>query len=106
LEQNIQNTHGQCVAWGMIFACLISKSDKLLDQDEAEEIIENLLDLYPLPSLLPKWNNLEKYLLQDKKNQSGKLQFTLIKAIGKGIIQQSKSLSEVEPLWNTFTALK
>ena len=106
LEQNIQNTHGQCVAWGMIFACLISKSDELLDQDETEEIIENLLDLYPLPSLLPKWNDLEKYLLQDKKNQSGKLQFTLIKAIGKGIIQQSKSLSEVEPLWNTFTALK
>jgi 3-dehydroquinate synthase len=106
LEQNIQNTHGQCVAWGMIFACLISKSDELLDQDEAEEIIENLLDLYPLPSLLPKWNDLETYLLQDKKNQSGKLQFTLIKTIGKGIIQQSKSLSEVEPLWNTFTALK
>ena len=106
LEQNIQNTHGQCVAWGMIFACLISKSDELLNQDEAEEIIENLLDLYPLPSALPQWNVLEKYLIQDKKNQSGKLQFTLIKAIGKGIIQQSKSLSEVEPLWSTFTALK
>jgi 3-dehydroquinate synthase len=106
LEQNNQNTHGQCVAWGMIFACLISKSDELLNQDEAEEIIENLLDLYPLPSILPDWNELEKYLIQDKKNQSGKLQFTLIKAIGKGIIQQSKSLSEVEPLWNTFTALK
>lgn len=106
LEQNNQNTHGQCVAWGMIFACLISKSDELLNQDEAEEIIENLLDLYTLPSILPQWNELEKYLIQDKKNQSGKLQFTLIKAIGKGIIQQSKSLSEVEPLWNTFTALK
>ncbi len=106
LEQNIQNTHGQCVVWGMIFACLISKSDELLNQDDAEEIIENLLDLYPLPALLPQWNELEKYLIQDKKNQSGKLQFTLIKAIGKGIIQQSKSLSEVEPLWNTFTALK
>jgi 3-dehydroquinate synthase len=106
LKQNIQNTHGQCVAWGMIFACLISKSDELLNQDEAEDIIENLLDLYPLPSVLPQWNELEKYLIQDKKNQSGKLQFTLIKAIGKGIIQQSKSLSEVEPLWSTFTALK
>jgi 3-dehydroquinate synthase len=106
LEQNIQNTHGQCVAWGMIFACLISKSDELLNQDEAEDIIENLLDLYSLPSVLPQWNELEKYLIQDKKNQSGKLQFTLIKAIGKGIIQQSKYLSEVEPLWSTFTALK
>lgn len=106
LEQNIQTTHGQCVAWGMIFACLISKSDEFLNQDDAEEIIENLLDLYPLPSKLPHWNDLEKYLIQDKKNQSGKLQFTLIKAIGKGIIQQSKSLSEVEPLWNTFTTLK
>ncbi len=106
LEQKIQNTHGQCVAWGMIFACLISKSDELLNHDDADEIIENLLDLYPLPSRLPHWNELEKYLIQDKKNQSGKLQFTLIKAIGKGIIQQSKSLSEVEPLWSTFTALK
>ena len=106
LDNGLDYSHGQCVAWGMIFACLVSQSDELLNHDVAEEIIENLLDLYPLPSILPHWDDLGKYLIQDKKNQDGKLQFTLIKSIGKGIIQQSKSLSEVEPLWHTFSTLK
>ncbi|MEN9333276.1 MAG: 3-dehydroquinate synthase [Bacteroidota bacterium] len=102
----ISVTHGQCVAWGMVFSCLTSQSDRLLEADTAEEIIENLLDLYPLPQHLPDWKDIQSFLIQDKKNQDGLLQFTLIKSIGRGVIKQSKTMDDVEPIWDTFRSLK
>lgn len=105
LQNNIQHTHGHCVAWGMIFSCLLAQSDKILNKDSAQEIIENLLDLYPIPTSLPSWEDIQKYLVHDKKNQDGKLQFTLIKEIGTGLIQHSKTIDEIQPIWEIFKDL-
>jgi len=102
LQNNQNSSHGHCVAWGMIFACLVSKSDNLISVDMADEIIENLADIFPVPIHLPQWEEIQPLLLHDKKKQNGKLQFTLLKEIGKGVIEQSKSMDEVEIIWNIF----
>lgn len=106
LNKQQPKTHGQCVAWGMVFACLVSQSDGLITEQTSDEIIENVLDIFPLPEDLPDWNDLCAMVIHDKKNRDGKLQLTLIKAIGRGLIHQTKTLESLEPIWATFNGLR
>ncbi|MFD1552039.1 3-dehydroquinate synthase [Putridiphycobacter roseus] len=86
-EQPIQ--HGIAIAWGMYAEAFIAYKSNLLTKSEWEEISYIITDIYPPLNLdSSQQATLIKLMENDKKNKNGKIQFTLINTIGKGIIEQ------------------
>lgn len=93
--------HGQCVSIGMVAALHISMKRGYISEDELNDIID-LLKSFNLPVNIP--SSLRKLELEplltnisrDKKQESGKLKFILIKEIGQAIIDTNVSNEEIE----------
>ena len=78
--------HGESVALGMICESWISKEMGLIESKTYESIHRSITSLS-----LPKINKIDKkkfydFILKDKKHQSKKLNFVLLKGIGKPVI--------------------
>ncbi len=84
--------HGEAVSIGMNAAAEISQEMGLLKKDERELIKKSLqnADLPVTISEIPVAAILQK-MKSDKKNQNGKLQFTLIHGIGQAVYNQDVS---------------
>lgn len=85
-------THGEAVAIGTIYAANLARSIFLLNDNDADRII-NLIKNYGLPS---SYGNLDKediikQMYKDKKNIGGKLQLVLPDAIGSSHIVSNLS---------------
>ncbi len=93
IEKNTPLSHGYCVAIGMKFAVALSNN---LDSENQSEIIAFLDEIYPNPTLMPAWKELEQYLIQDKKNKNGLLKFTLLSQVGIGQENQTISWENAE----------
>jgi 3-dehydroquinate synthase len=77
-------SHGEAIAIGMICEAYLSYKKTGLSADELAEITEVLSDLYPRYQLEESYNDtLYGLMLKDKKNQNGKINCTLLKAIGQ-----------------------
>ena len=81
-------THGEAVLTGMILATRLSIVKKRCKQ----EVLDQLMELYNKNNLIytlkntsnPKWiKSLVPFLKQDKKNNDEKINFLLLKKIGK-----------------------
>lgn len=77
LEKGTPISHGEAVFMGMILETEISD----LSETEKNEIKNYILSNFSLP-YTPKKTNLHKFLINDKKNQNGKINFTLLSGIG------------------------
>mgnify|MGYP003324163997 CR=1 FL=1 len=77
LEKGTPILHGQAIFMGIILESEISD----LTQSEKNEIKNYILSNFALP-YTPKKSYLHKFLLNDKKNQEGKINFSLLKGIG------------------------
>ena len=77
LEKGTSISHGEAVFMGMILETEISD----LSETEKNEIKNYILSNFSLP-YTPKKTNLHKFLINDKKNQNGKINFTLLSGIG------------------------
>ena len=77
LEKRTPILHGEAIFMGIILESEISD----LTQSEKNEIKNYLLSNFALPHT-PKKSYLHKFLLNDKKNQEGKINFSLLKGIG------------------------
>jgi 3-dehydroquinate synthase len=105
LSSNNQILHGEAVALGMIAEAFISYRLNLISKPEfkrIESIIKKFFGNQNLPKpILQKLFNLLNY---DKKNQSGKINFTLLNGIGSckiNCIVSDELISEsVNFLWN------
>ena len=76
-------THGEAVAMGMLFESRLSARHNVLAHEELERIEELISRHFHIPSLSAQ--EVEKamdFMLQDKKNKSGKINITLLKSIG------------------------
>ncbi len=79
--------HGEAIGLGMICESYIATQKLGLDQESLEEItsvflgIYNNLDL----SILSRTEEIISIIGSDKKNKGGKLQFSLLKAIGEAV---------------------
>lgn len=82
--------HGEAVSIGIIIEAKISKILGLISDREVNEI-KKVLDNAGLPTELPKLSSkdLIKKIKADKKNEAGKIKFTLIKGIGIGVVNQN-----------------
>jgi len=77
LEKGTPILHGEAVFMGMILETEISD----LSETEKNEIKNYILSNFALPHT-PKKSYLHKFLINDKKNQDGKINFTLLCGIG------------------------
>lgn len=90
LEKRIPISHGEAVFMGMILETEISD----LSETEKNEIKNYILSDFSLPCT-PKKSNLHKFLINDKKNQNGKINFTLLNGIGNCSFDNLFSLDEL-----------
>ena len=78
------------VALGMICEAHISVQQNLLNLVEYDEIEDYLKTKYEFPTIPEKdFSILLEFMQQDKKNEYGTINFTLINAIGSAVINQS-----------------
>ena len=90
LEKGTPISHGEAVFMGMILETEISD----LSENDKNEIKNYILSDFALP-YTPKKSNLHKFLINDKKNQNGKINFTLLSGIGNCSFDNLFSLDEL-----------
>jgi len=90
LEKRTPISHGEAVFMGMILETKISD----LSETEKNEIKNYVLSNFSLP-YTPKKSHLHKFLLNDKKNQNEKINFTLLSGIGNCSIDNLFSINEL-----------
>ena len=90
LEKGTPISHGEAVFMGMILETEISN----LSETDKNEIKNYILSNFALP-YTPKKSYLHKYLINDKKNQDGKINFTLLSGIGNCSFDNLFSLDEL-----------
>lgn len=85
LESEEKNSllHGEAIAAGMVLEAYLSYEKQLLTRDEYQEIKTLLLSLYePLDFSEKDMEEILNYLIHDKKNEYGRIQFALLDGIG------------------------
>lgn len=91
--------HGECVALGMVGAAYISYQFGTLAKEELEEL-KKILKSYELPISLSNFSCSAEEILAttklDKKMESGKIKFILLKSLGEAYI--TKELTDKEIL--------
>ncbi|MEP5611404.1 MAG: 3-dehydroquinate synthase [Cyclobacteriaceae bacterium] len=75
--------HGEAIAIGMILESHISVQKGWLSKVEFAKIKNYIGSIYPAPTHMPSLKDLMGYLLQDKKNDSNGINFSLLSKIGK-----------------------
>ena len=76
--------HGEAVALGMIMETQLSLLENLISEETAEKVIQQIRRFYPYISI-DEFSNEEilSLMLNDKKNENGKINFSILTAIGK-----------------------
>lgn len=94
--KNFELLHGECVALGAVAAAYISWKKELLSMDEYYEIRDMFVPFY-LPISVENINPEEILHLtkSDKKMESGKIKFILLKKIGKAVIDTTVTDEEI-----------
>ena len=82
LESPDKLLHGEAVAIGMILESHLSYQQDWLTADELNHIEKYIFKEFSLPSLIPRYIDFKSLLLQDKKNDAQRINFSLIKGIG------------------------
>lgn len=77
LEKETPILHGEAVFMGMILEIELAP----ISEENKQEIKNYILSNFSLP-YTPKKSNLYQYLINDKKNKEGKINFSLLKKIG------------------------
>jgi 3-dehydroquinate synthase len=95
IENMYQLPHGHSVSIGMVYACKLSENQ--IGFKETNRVIE-LLKRYELPTEY-KFNKLEVFenMKKDKKKENDKMNYILLKKIGKGYIE-SISLTHLKQI--------
>ena len=94
--KNFELYHGECVALGAVAAAYISWKKEMLSMDEYYEIRDMFVPFY-LPISVDNIDPQEilKYTKSDKKMDSGRIKFVLLKKIGKAVIDQTVTDEEI-----------
>lgn len=98
--------HGEAIAEGMILETILSLIKGLIKKQEAQEIIlslSNRYEAYPLKKTMFK--KIMAYTVNDKKNEHGKVKYTLLKQAGKALINIDCTEEEVISALNEYMLL-
>lgn len=90
--------HGECVSLGMVSAAYISCQKGNITQEELETL-KQILEAHGLPVTLPDFPHTPEEILAatklDKKMESGKVKFILLKTLGEAYITKELSDSDL-----------
>lgn len=107
LHQQNPIKHGEAVVIGMIVETRLSFLEGLIDEECSEKIILNLQKLYPYISINDFDNKtLISLMMNDKKNENSKINFSLIEEIGKGKYNVQCRLNSIEEALNYYKNLE
>lgn len=96
VNNRVEITHGECVAWGMLVESYLSQEHAELSKEELETIEKLIRKNYaPIKIEEADFEILLHLMRQDKKNEGGKINFTLLNAIGKSTIDYQLDEEEV-----------
>jgi 3-dehydroquinate synthase len=101
---NHRLTHGEAVAYGLVFDAHLAKQRGYAD--EVERCVRFLKWLNPKPLNVKSLEILEPFMLRDKKNEAGKVKFVILERIGKPIIVDDVRLDERQKTWSFLTAMR
>lgn len=94
--KNFELYHGECVALGAVAAAYISWKRDMISMDDYYEVRDMFVPFY-LPISVDDINPEEilKLTKSDKKMESGKIKFVLLKKIGKAVIDKTITDEEI-----------
>ena len=83
-SNEVDVTHGECIAWGMLTELYISQQINNFPADAIEKYVTLLKEWYPiLPVEESHFSSLIELMKNDKKNNSEAINFTLLHHVGK-----------------------
>ena len=88
--------HGYCVAWGMVVAAYLSVTKAGFPREELtrlQGIVRELYDVVPVDC--KSYDRLYELMSNDKKNEGGRVNFTLLRDIGEAITDCDVSRDEI-----------
>jgi 3-dehydroquinate synthase len=87
--------HGEAIAWGMLIAIQVSRSRKLLPEQDALRM-EQLIRVYgPLPRFRARLLDLLQAAGRDKKNKAGTRRFILTQGLGNAVVVKNVTDAEI-----------
>jgi 3-dehydroquinate synthase len=98
-----QLTHGEAVAYGLVFDAHVAKQRGYAD--EVERCVRFLKWMNPKPLNIESLGVLEPYMQRDKKNEGGKVKFVILEKIGKPLIVDDVTLEERAQAWTFLEAM-
>lgn len=102
LKENKHVPHGICVGWGMLTEAYLSVQSAGLSAVEFDEINHLIRSKFPVIDLQHSAiDQIMKFMKNDKKNTSKKINFTLLNEIGVGIIDQTVLLKNIKEALRT-----
>jgi 3-dehydroquinate synthase len=106
LERRKPLLHGEAIAAGMICESYIAAEKNLLDKSESTQITDYLISVFGHHTPESNPDNLISLMLQDKKNQAGKILMALPDGIGSCKWDQETSVSEILAALEHYRNLK
>lgn len=104
LETENPLLHGEAIAVGMLVESILTFENELISQTELDEIFESILKIFPSQpideNIIPSLVELMKH---DKKNQGGKISFSLLNGIGSAkydVLLNENQISEGILIYN------
>lgn len=98
--------HGEAVALGMIMETQLSLLENLISEEAAAHIIENITKFFPYVSIEGFRNEeIMNLMLNDKKNENGKINFSLLEGIGQCNFDYKLSPDNIEKVLNFYRNL-
>lgn len=87
--------HGEAIAWGMLAAIHISRSRKLLPEQDALRMADLIRACGPLPRFRARIPDLLGVAGRDKKNKAGTRRFVLTQGIGNAVVVENVTDAEL-----------
>ncbi len=98
--------HGECVSLGTVAACRLSRAMGLLSAKDAERV-EKLLARFGLPTRLDdpiEWGLILPAIGKDKKVRDRNVQFVLLEGVGRPVIRDDVTDSQVRAAYDSLSA--
>ncbi len=102
-NHDIPLLHGEAVALGMMMELDLSAKKLGFDETEADKIKKYLQSVFSIRKFKQEdFEGLLNFMMQDKKNTNQGINFTLLKEIGAGVIDQFCSKKEIAECLQAF----
>ena len=88
IEKNHNIGHGKAVLWGMIQAIKLSFKLRMISEELFRELKADLDRLNIVSNNLINWDEISRALLSDKKRESEKVTFILLKGVGNPLVKE------------------